>query len=260
MAFLDSILNPVFQPLLKLGPFWAVLIISLVITLVTVLVYKYFTDQAEMKRLKEQQKDFQKQMKELKDNPTEMMKVQKEAMKANFDYMKHSFKATLITMLPVLILFGWMNAHLAFEPIYPDEAYSITAKFAPGVNGAALAVVDKDTELLTKAQQNIENSQTTWRMKSSSGEHIFTIKIGDESAEAGKEEQSQKILITKDFSYTPAFTSYKDSGIQSLQINYNKLRPLGDFSLFSWQPGWLGWYIIFSIVFSLGLRKLLNVY
>ena len=63
---LDSLLNPVFGPLLKLGPFWAIFILSLIISLLIVLVYKYATNQEEMKRLKDQQKDFQKKMKELK--------------------------------------------------------------------------------------------------------------------------------------------------------------------------------------------------
>ena len=42
--------------LLKLPSIWAILIISLVITLVTTLVYKFTTNQKRMKELKEQMK------------------------------------------------------------------------------------------------------------------------------------------------------------------------------------------------------------
>src|SRR3989344_3947495 len=133
MVFLDPVLNPLMKPLLALGPLWAVVVLSFLISVIIVLVYKFFTKQDEMKRLKEQQKEFQKRMKELRSNPDEMMKVQKEAMKANMEYMKHSFKATLITMLPVILIFGWMNAHLAYEPIFPEETYSVSAQFSEGV-------------------------------------------------------------------------------------------------------------------------------
>src|SRR3989338_1531895 len=122
-SFLDPVLNPVFQPLLNRSPLFVILFFVFIISFVIVFVYKYATNQEEMGRLKGQQKEFQKKLKELRDKPEEMMKVQKEAMKVNMDYMKHSFKATLITLLPILLIFGWMTAHLAFEQIYPGERY-----------------------------------------------------------------------------------------------------------------------------------------
>lgn len=250
----DSILNPIFQPVLKLGPFWAIIILALVISLLITLVYKFFTNQSEMKRLKGQQKDFQKRLKELRSKPEEMMKVQKEAMKVNMEYMKHSFKPTLITMIPILIIFGWMAAHLTYEPIYPGEPYSITANFAEELKDKeAELIVFEGTEILSDVKQKI-NSGATWNLKSSEGEYSLTVKVGDE-------EQSKDVLITEELSYAPALENYEHSGIESIQINYNKLKPLGpNISLFGWKPGWLGLYIIFSIVFSMALRKLMGLY
>ncbi len=65
----ESILNPIFSPLLNLPIFWAILIISLVIAVFITFVYKWMTDQHLMKTLKEEIKDFQKQMKEFKHEP-----------------------------------------------------------------------------------------------------------------------------------------------------------------------------------------------
>ncbi len=252
MPFLDSMLNPVLLPLLKLGPFFTIFVLSFIISLIIVLVYKYFTNQEEMKRLKELQKEYTQKIKGLKDKPEEMMRIQKEAMQSNFQYMKHSFKATLITMLPVLLLFGWMNGHLAYEPIFPEENYSLTAKFAEGTTGEAELIVAEGTELLSEVKQPI-NSEANWRLKSKEGDHQLTVKVG-------KEEQSKNVLITKELKYEESISFYENSAISSIQINYNKLRPLGGFSMFGWQPGWLGIYIILSIIFSIGLRKVFNVY
>ncbi|HLC90720.1 MAG TPA: EMC3/TMCO1 family protein [Candidatus Nanoarchaeia archaeon] len=252
MAFLDPILNPVLQPLINLGPFWAIVVLSLLISLVIVLVYKYFTNQNEMKRLKDEQKEFQKKMKELRNQPEEMMKVQKEAMSANLQYMKHSFKATLITMLPIILIFSWMNAHLMYEPIFPDETYSVSAQFAEGVTGEAELIVDERTELLSDAAQPISD-RVTWRLKSDEGEHFLTVKTNHT-------EQSKKVLITKEVQYEEPITRYDHSDIALIQINYDKLQPLGELSLFGWHPGWLGLYIIISILASLLLRKVMNVY
>lgn len=248
MAFLDPVLNPV----LALGPFWAIFILSLIISLIIIVVYKFFTNQAEMKRLKEEQKESQKRMKELRDKPEEMMKIQKEAMKKNFEYMKHSLKATFITILPIILLFGWMNAHLAYEPIFPGETYSITALFKEGVTGEAELIADEGTELSSPAKQPVA-STVTWNLKSTAGDHFLTVQLGSIS-------QSKKVFITNELKYEEPFTLYQHSDIEQIKINYNKMRPLGEFEFFGWHPGWLSLYIILSIVFSLGLRKVFKVY
>ncbi len=249
MGFLDPLLNPVLQ----LGPLPVVIILSLVISLIVVLVYKFFTNQEEMKRIKEQQKEYQKRIRELKDSPQEMMKLQKEAMSKNMEYMKHSLKATIITILPIILIFGWMNAHLAYEPIYPGETYSITAFFREGVSGTAELLVEEGTEITSEVTQPI-NSEATWNLRSTEGIHFLTVK-------AGEQQQQKKVLITKNLEYEIPISGYEHSDIEQIRINYNKLLPLGpELSLLGWKPGWLGLYIILSIVFSLVLRKLLKVY
>ncbi len=254
MVFLDPILNPVFMSLMNKSPVLVILLLSLFISVLITLVYKYFTNQTEMKRLKEQQKEFSAKMKALKDRPEEMMQVQKEAMKVNMQYMKHSFKSTLITMLPIILIFGWMNGHFTSEPIYPLENYELVANFKEGISGTAQLVVDEKSTLLSSAEQNISDGKALWRLKSEEGEHFLTVKIGDD-------EQNKKVLITTELKTEEALTAYKNSDITSIQINYKKLKPLGaSFSLFGWYPGWLSLYIISSLVFSMALRKFLNIY
>ncbi len=253
MAFLDPVLSPVLQPLLNKSPLLLILLVSFVISLVTTLVYKFATNQAEMKRLKEQQKDFQKRLKELRHSPEEMMKVQKEAMKSNMDYMKHSLKSTLITMLPIILIFSWMTGHLSYEPIYPGETYTVTATFAKGVTGTTELVPDQGTELASEAKQSITNGEVTWRLKSTEGEHTLTVK-------SGETQQQSKVLISKNLEYENPVSVYQHSDVEKITVNYGKLHPLGGLSLFGWQPGWLAIYFIGSIAFTLGLRKLLKVY
>ena len=254
MAFLDPVLNPVLLPFLQASPLWGIVALALFLSIVITLAYKYLTDQVVMKSLRDQQKEFQQRMKALRDNPSEMMKVQKEAMKANLDYFKQSWnwKVILATMLPVMLIFGWMAAHLANEPIYPDETYSISAVFVKGASGNAELVADTGTQILSPAKQPV-TSEITWQLKSTQGEHTLTIK-------SGTIEQTKKVIIGKDLKLAEAVSAYQHSDIGQIKINYNKLKPLGEFSLFGWQPGWLGLYIIFSIIFSTALRKVLKVY
>jgi len=254
MAWFDF-LNPVFNPLLQLGPFWALFILSLIISAVITLVYKLLTDQKRMKELKDEQKELQTKMKSLKDNPQEMIKVQKDAMKKNFEYMKSSFKPTLVTMIPIIIIFGWMTAHLSYEPIYPGETYSITAGFEKGTIGNVTLIPDNTTQLLSPSNQEI-NTEVNWKLKSSNeGIHILDVKLNNQSF-------SKKVLITKNLtSYEDPITLIQHSEIKQIKVNYIKLKPLGPtFNLFGWYPGWLAIYIVLSLVFSIGLRKALKIY
>ena len=257
MAFLDPILNPLVQPLLNYNPFWAVFVLALVISVIVTIAYKLFTNQDEMKRLKERQKEFSKRMKSLRDRPDEMMKVQKEAMKVNMEYMKHSFKVMLITMLPILLIFGWMNVNLGYEPIMPGEEFVVSAMFAKGVTGEALLEVDADSEVVGEVAKEI-SSEVAWRVKSKSGTHTLNVKVGDDMV-------SKDVLVSKSWGYIEPVKNYKDSKIETVMVEHNELRPFnylvsGEISLFGWQPGWLGVYIILSIIFSIGLRKVFKVY
>ena len=253
MAFLDPVLNPLLQPLLNASPFWLIVVLSFAVSAIITLVYKLMTNQVLMKSMKERQKEYSKQMKELRSEPEKMMKVQKEAMKANMDYMKLSFKPTLVTMLPIILLFGWMAGHLAYEPIYPGETYSITAMFDEGVTGIAELVVNEGTESQGDTQQNIVDQKASWELKSNAGKHLLGVKVGNL-------EQTKTVLITKELKYETAIKTYEHSDIKKIQINYKELKPMGQQEIFGWAPGWLGMYIILSIIFSMVLRKGLKIY
>lgn len=247
-------LNPVFGPLLQLGPFWAISILSLVITLVMTVIYKFVTDQKLMKSLKDEQKEYQKEIKSLKDSPKEMMKVQKEMMKKNMEYMKHSLKPTLITMIPILLIFGWMAANLAFEPIYPNETYSITALFDEKANGQVTLIPDNATKVISDPTQTIKE-KVIWKLKSSSlGNHVIGVRYNNQT-------YNKKVLISTDLKTEEEIATFDHSDLKQIKIDYKDLKPLGpNFSIFGWHPGWLGIYIVLSIVLSMILRKLMKVY
>ncbi len=253
MSFLDVIFSPVLQPLVNLSPFWAIVVLALGISFLSTLAYKYLTNQKKMKELKDKQKEFQGRMKELRSQPDKMMEVQKEAMKVNMEYMKMSFKPTLFTMIPLLLLVGWMAGHLTYEPIYPQETYSMTAMFKAGVTGNAELVPDLGTEVLNGASQVITAGVATWSLRSTEGEHALDVKLGSQV-------ETKKVIVTKEVKYADPIQLSDHSDIEKIQINYKTLKPLGTKSLIGWHPGWLGLYFIFSLIGSLAFRKVLKIY
>ena len=105
----DDFFNFILAPLLKLGDLTSLIIISFILTFLITFSYKLITNQQEMKLLKEQLKKHQQEMKDHKGNPEKLLEIQKNAMDTNLKYMKHSFKHTLLTFLPLVIFFSWLK-------------------------------------------------------------------------------------------------------------------------------------------------------
>lgn len=111
-SFFDKLFffKDVFNPALSLT------IIAVILTFFITLIYKLTTNQEKMKDMKEELKILQNQMKEHKANPKKMMEIQKQAMEKNLAYMKHSFKPTLYTFLPLIIVFSWLRTTYGGDP------------------------------------------------------------------------------------------------------------------------------------------------
>lgn len=247
----ESVLDPVFRPLLSLNSLVAIVIISFVISFLITIAYKFFTDQELMKELKGDLKNAQKEMKESSKDPAKMMQMQKEAMKKNLEYMKHSMKPTLITFLPIIIIFGWLNANFAYYPITPGTDFTTTVVFDRNIEGNAELIVPKDITIVdNKPAKEIQNNMATWTLNGKEGEYLLEYKLNDQT-------YTKELLITSEHRYKAPVERIREPGVKEIRIGNEPLKPLkiGNFKL-----GWIWTYIIFSIVFSMILRKIMKIH
>jgi len=111
---LNSFFDLIFGFLINLSPLAGLLVVSLILTLITSLSYKFLTNQEEMKEQKDNISRLQKELKLLKDDPKKMMEKQREIMEINMKMMKHNIKPMLITFIPLIIIFSWLRT--TYEP------------------------------------------------------------------------------------------------------------------------------------------------
>lgn len=244
--FLNPVLDTIFGPLLHLPIFFSVLIISLIVSLIITFCYKWFTDQDLMKRLKEEMKELQKEIKELKDRPDEAMKIQKKAMETNMKYMMNSFKPTLITIIPIILIFGWMNANLAYEPISPDIPFTVNVNFND--NTFETANIHTNLEYISDSSQKIIDETASWQFKGPPGEYMLKLEYNNMNI-------TEKKVIIGD-SYETPLEKIDHDEISSIEVVHEKKKVIPIFGGISWF--WS--YIIFSILFSTLLRKILKIY
>ncbi|MDD5087084.1 MAG: EMC3/TMCO1 family protein [Candidatus Nanoarchaeia archaeon] len=258
----ESVLDPIFSPLLKIQPIFSIAIIAFIVTVIITLIHKFTTDQKKMKEIKEEMKSHQNEMKKCKNDPKKMMDINKKVMEKNMEFMKHSLKPMLFSFLPIIIIFGWLNTHMVYYPIMPEQEFDITLTFDPSAIGKDVALIEiippEGIDLLNSETQKIESLGikktfgTNWvgsaNFKLEGLEGKYTIRFEYEGRNYEKD-----VLITEERRYEEPELKVNDgTALKSIKVGNEPIKPF--FGI-----GWLGTYIIFAIVFSMALRKILNI-
>ena len=245
----ETLLDPIFSPLLNLPTLLSVIIMSFLISLIITVIYKYTTDQNLMKQLKLEMKEYQKKIKESRSQPEKAMQLQKEAMQSNMKYMKHSMRSTLYSFLPIILIFGWMTANLAYEPILPNKEFSIKISFEDNVNGFVNMSLPEGIKTKDNLSKEIRNKEVEWTLSGEKGEYLIEYFFN--------EKKYDKQVVISEKKYKEPVKMVNDGTVKEISIGYNKNVLI---NIFGWKIGWLGTYIILAIVFSIIIRKLMKVY
>lgn len=255
-----NIFTAIYDVFLSLGYFWMITIVSLLITIITTLVYKYTTDQKRLKEIKKEMKTLQEKQKKHRNDPKKVNEITKEMFAKNSEIMKQSFKSMIYTIVPLLFLFSWLSATMAFQPIMPGENFTVTAVVSPNYPGNISDIKLSSIPSMTGEKNythNVTNSKGTeiqWILNAPKN-GTYTILIEGETFK-----QTKEILVTTEKKYLNPVSLYSDSQLQGITIGNKPVRPLGEnFSILGWKPGWLGLYIILSLIISTILRKVLKI-
>lgn len=253
-----SILDPLLRPLLSFNPFLAILLVSLVLSILITLIYKLATDQEVMKTLKQDIKAAQQEIKKFKKDPQKMLKIQEQAMQKNMKYMMHSMKPTLFTMIPIILIFGWLNANFSYEPIMPGDEFETILEFNNNVYGNVELIMSVNNEKLefleTSKIKEIRAKEMSFKFRAiENGVYNLVYSVNNES------DYNVQVVISENSYGKPIYRrgDLKGQEIRQITVGYPKkiVADLGFMRL-----GWLGTYIILSILFSILLRKILKLH
>jgi uncharacterized membrane protein (DUF106 family) len=266
----SSFLDPVLGWLLYIHPALAIFLISLILSIMTTLVIKYLTNQKLMKQIRDEQKDLQKEMKEHRNNPKKLTKINERFMEINMTYMSHSMKPTLYTFIPILLVFGWLNSHLGYYPLMPDTNFNLTAVFDKKADGMVAIKLPEQISLANGETLEKEVlSEVSWKLTGATeGEYIIYLDYKNR-------EYPKEVVISKKREYAPIekdfrknflfFSTSDENGLNKILISNPKVIPFEDVPVIRDIPwigkwSWFGVYIAFSLVFSMVLRKVFDVY
>ena len=249
-SFADIVLNP----LLSLNPLIVIALLSFILALVINILYKFLTNQALMKGLKEEMKEYQKRIRKEKGNPAEMARLQKLAMSANMKYMMQSMRPTLITFLPAILLIGWFSAHLSVDTIMPNQEFTSTLTFDADVLGNVTAVPPENLTVVGESTRQIESSKAVFRFQAlEEGDYLLKYRLVDS-------EFTKDVYVTNQQGlHATVQENVNRDGVKTITIDHKK-KTYFTIPGFNYNAGWLLTYFILVSVFSLGLRRIMKLH
>lgn len=233
--------------------------ISIGMALMSALVRHAVIDQAKFKEQKENIKQLQAKMKDAqkKKDTKGMQKHQKDMMAASMDQMRHGMKPMIFTMIPFLLVFGWLRgtygdvgtlsnvtiedplpAGVSFVGIEPQEG----CRYIQPVNSVTCNF-DK-----LKAEAKGEYKITyTGEPPGNPGPPLAVEYVQPNgTVEDGVAGQLRLMRTPYSGSESGHVLSYENTGSDKVG------------GLFGFRLGWFGWYIICSMVSSILFNKLLR--
>jgi hypothetical protein len=186
LDFLNVILN--------LPPLEAILVVSIAVSAITTVIYKYTTNQKLLEEIKDDVKKMQAEIRSTKE-PGRAAQLQKDMMKRSMQQFSSSTKSMVITMIPLFLLFGWMQTHLAYSPLTPGGEFTATAYFAQGTEGNITIAVTEGLGILSNPTQEIKGNKAAWSLKGEKeGTYGLSYSFGDEL-------YTQNVFVTDKFRY-----------------------------------------------------------
>lgn len=100
------------------------------------------------------------------------------------------------------------------------------------------------------SRKEVGDGSVKWVLNGRKGEYLLQYIIDGTK-------YNKEVLITEENRYIEPLKRIKGGVVKSIEVVHNEKKVL---NLFGWKVGWLGVYIMFSIFFSIVIRKVIKVY
>lgn len=273
MWIFNSVLNKVFDilflPVRGLGPWAAMILVSLLTSFLMLLIFRHTSNQAGIRKEKNRIKAHLLELRLFKDNMGVQLKAQGRILLANFKYVGHNMKPMLVMIVPVLLILIRLNLWFGSESLKPGDPVLVKVRLAEGrypseVPASLASSAELDVETLPLRIE--DEAEIDWRLRAKiAGEGRLTLTVGGEtvvkSASVGATRLSPIPALRPgsnllDQVFNPGEAPLPPgSVVRSVEVRY----PSASMSLFGMRIHWLIVYFILSIVFGYAFKGLFKV-
>ncbi len=118
VQIIASLFNFIFGWAVIISPLVGIIFISLILSLISTVSWKYLTNQTLLQSLRDRTKSLQQDFKKNKGDPKKLAEINSKMASENFEIMKlqykQSIKPMLVTLIPFALAFVWIRK--TYEP------------------------------------------------------------------------------------------------------------------------------------------------
>jgi len=239
-------------------------VVSSGLALMSLMVRKLVLDQNKVKEQREELQQLQKDIKEAqkaKDNKT-VGELYSRMMELNSDVMKQSFKPMIFTLIPFLLIFGWMRGTY-------DQTVTDVVLVNPMPEGVKLSELNfsgngffnESSSLMLWRVGVVEpgNWSTATAEFSLDGSGINLSKPAVMYPKSATENMLEPISSNNTEGLVFLKTVEVKEGQIKVTLFYNNTKSNIVASLGGFELGWFGWYFLSSLLTSMILNKIFKV-
>lgn len=266
---IGKVFSLILFPFQKLSPWIGMIITSLLTGLLMLLIFRYTSNQAGIKKTKDRIKAHLLEMRLFQDNLSASLKAQGNILLANFRYMSYSLKPLLVMIIPVILILIQMHFWFSYDSLGLKQEALLKIKLEDDINP-----LEVDMKIDPSPVFNIEappvrieeENEIDWRFSANEpGNHtlriIFNGEILEKTVSVGQRPLTRisPKKIRSDFLqellYPTEAPLGKTSPVESIDITY----PSKSMSVFGIQFHWIIAFFALSIIFGFSLKGFFGV-
>jgi len=274
MTQIHHALHSFFHGVLSPFPFdaagWVLLVISLVTASLSLLVFKYTSNQRALERVKNRMKAHLLEIRLFKDSPGIILSAHLNLLWWNLRYLGLGSKPLLVLLVPILFLMVQMQCWFGWRPLRPGESFRVVAILRKQ-NATLLPAVQ------LVAGEKIEMEIPPLRVLASEPEINWRLRVlttGQAQILLGTEKKKESLPVSLGpEKFVPVWPEKlkstwwnnflaagqppldSDSQFEKLEVEY----PEREMNLLGWKMNWIWVFLLETLLFSFLLKGVFKV-
>lgn len=273
MSFLNSILRNLvdlgLMPFRAMPPLVSIAVVSLPFAILALLVYKRFSDQQAIERVKSQMAASFFEIRLFNDDLRSILAAQGNLLRNNLRYMGLNLKPLLVMLVPMFLLFAQLQFHYGYQGLDIGRPAVLSLKLSqPAATGARPEVeleAPQGLRVDSPAVWAPARGEVAWRLVGESpgsyevavdldGQRVTkNVVVSDEVVRRSPNRLRRGLL--NQLLYPAEDPIADELPIQEMTIGYRE----AEVWFFGWRTHWSIVLLVLSVVFAFALRKRFGV-
>jgi uncharacterized membrane protein (DUF106 family) len=267
-AALRAVFDTLLLPFRSLPPIVGLLVVSAVVAVGMLIVFKKTSNQARLEAVKKQIHACLFELRLFSDDLPAILRAQGEILRHNLRYLGLSLVPMAVMLVPLGLIVAQLQFHYGYRGLRPREDFVVKVQLKEGRADArpeAALVVPAGLTVETPAVWIASERELAWRLRAREwGDYELKVRVdGQEYAKTAQVAPSVRRRspvrlapgFVNQFLYPAEDPLPGDSPVASIAVGYRE----DEVSVLGWSVNWLVLFLLLSIAFAFALRRRLGV-